>query len=180
MHSVLSRVAELEHKFLKYAPKQNQERIKKVLGIFKDRANVTFHAVRKLTVALYSPPQPGRATVGNKQQYFPTNSLNKERHCLLNQRKACTSSESQKCCRVRGAEEMRRSRGVGMMEGVHASVGSEAMSCTGIARWKGASMGASRSFTTRGLGIWGTSCLNIASKALRAWSCWQIIGERGK
>ena len=37
MRSVLSRVAELEHKFLKYAPKQNQERIKKVLGIYKER-----------------------------------------------------------------------------------------------------------------------------------------------
>ena len=70
MPSVLSRVAELEHKFLKHAPKQNQEKIKKALGNYKDRANLNFNAVQNMVLALYSPSLLGRDKVEKMYNKF--------------------------------------------------------------------------------------------------------------
>ena len=55
MPSVLSRVAELERKFLKNAPKKNQPKIEKVLAMYKDKANMNFTVVQNMVLALYSP-----------------------------------------------------------------------------------------------------------------------------
>ena len=40
MPSVLQFVQNLEDKYLKYAPKANQEKIKHVIHIYRDRSNV--------------------------------------------------------------------------------------------------------------------------------------------
>ena len=55
MPSVLSRVAELERKFLKNALKKNQPKIEKVLAMYKDQANMNFKVVQNMVMALYSP-----------------------------------------------------------------------------------------------------------------------------
>ena len=80
MPSVLSRIAELEHKFLKYAPKQNQEKIKKVLGIYKERANLNFNAVQNMVLALYSPSLLGRDKVEKMYENFLSKYQNEEKH----------------------------------------------------------------------------------------------------
>ena len=80
MPSVLSRIAELEHKLLKYAPKQNQERIKKVLGIYKDGANLNFNAVQNMVLALDSPSLLGRDKVEKMYENFLSKYQNEERH----------------------------------------------------------------------------------------------------
>ena len=80
MPSVLSRVAELEHKLLKYAPKQNQERIKKVLGIYKERANLNFNAVQNMVLALYSPSLLGKDKVEKMYENFLSKYQNEEKH----------------------------------------------------------------------------------------------------
>ena len=80
MPSVLSRIAELEHKFLKYAPKQNQVRIKKVLGIYQERANLNFNAVQNMVLALYSPSLLGRDKVEKMYENFLSKYQNEEKH----------------------------------------------------------------------------------------------------
>ena len=80
MPSVLSRIAELEHKFLKYAPKQNQERIKKVLGIYKERANLNFAAVQNMVLALYAPSLLGKDKVEKMYENFLSKYQNEDKH----------------------------------------------------------------------------------------------------
>ena len=60
MPSVLQVAKDLEHKYLKYAPKANQEKIKEVIGIYKNRRNVPKHIVEKTVMALYVPSASGR------------------------------------------------------------------------------------------------------------------------
>ena len=45
MPSVLSRVSELKRRFYDYAPKKSQEKIDKVLEMYKDKANMNFRTV---------------------------------------------------------------------------------------------------------------------------------------
>ena len=80
MPSVLSRIAELEHKFPKHAPKQNQERIKKVLGIYKERANLNFNAVQNMVLALYSPSLLGKDKVEKMYEKFLDKYQDEEKH----------------------------------------------------------------------------------------------------
>ena len=60
MPSVLSRANELKRRFLQYAPKRSQEKIEKVLEIYKDRANLNFRTVQNMVLALYSPSLVGK------------------------------------------------------------------------------------------------------------------------
>ncbi len=55
MPSVLRRVSELKRRFLQYAPKKNQENIKKVFEMYKDKATMNFKVVENMVMALYSP-----------------------------------------------------------------------------------------------------------------------------
>jgi len=83
MPSVLSRAAELERKFLKYAPKQNQEKIKEVLEIYKDRANLSFNTVQNMVLALYSPSvlgKDGKGKVDKMYENFLSKYQNDEKH----------------------------------------------------------------------------------------------------
>jgi len=64
MPSVSSRVNELKRKLPENAPKQSQDKIEKVLGIYQDRANISFPAVQNVVLALYSPCLIGRPKVG--------------------------------------------------------------------------------------------------------------------
>ena len=80
MPSVSSRAAELELKFLKHAPKQNQEKIKNILGIYKDRANFNFTAVHNMALALYSPSLLGRDKVEKMYENFLSKYQNEEKH----------------------------------------------------------------------------------------------------
>ena len=71
MPSVLNRARELERKFLKQAPKENQEKIKRVLEIYKDHANVNFTTVQNMVLALYSPSLfKNKATVQKMYENF--------------------------------------------------------------------------------------------------------------
>ncbi len=42
MPTVSSRANEFKHKFYNYAPKRNQEKIEKVVQMYKDKANMNF------------------------------------------------------------------------------------------------------------------------------------------
>ena len=80
MPSVLSRIAELNNKFYKFAPKQSQEKIKKVLEIYKDRANMNFLTVQNMVLALYSPSLIGRDKVEKMYENFLSKYQNEEKH----------------------------------------------------------------------------------------------------
>ena len=58
MPSVLSRVNELKRRFYDYDPKKSQEKIDKVLDMYRDKANMNFRTVENMVMALYSPSQP--------------------------------------------------------------------------------------------------------------------------
>ena len=77
MPSVLSRAAEPKRKFLKYAPKQNQEKIKEVLEIYKDRAYLKFNSVQ---LALYSPSLLGNEKVEKMYQNFLSKYQDQEKY----------------------------------------------------------------------------------------------------
>ena len=64
MPSVLQFAQNLEDKYLAYAPKANQEKIKRDIQIYKDRSNVPQNIVEKVVMALYLPSAFGR--VGQK------------------------------------------------------------------------------------------------------------------
>jgi hypothetical protein len=59
MPSIASRAKELEMRFLKYAPKGNQDKIKTVLDIYKDRKNVNYTTALNIIMALSSPSSQG-------------------------------------------------------------------------------------------------------------------------
>ena len=59
MPSIVSRAKELEMRFLKYAPRANQDKIKTVLEIYKDRKNVNYIAAQNIIMALSSPSSQG-------------------------------------------------------------------------------------------------------------------------
>ncbi len=63
MPSCLSRASELEHKYLKYAPKKNQEKIERVLEMYKDNDNMNFTVVQNMVMARYYPSLLGREKV---------------------------------------------------------------------------------------------------------------------
>ena len=46
-------------RFLKYAPRANQDKIKTVLEIYKDRKNVNYIAAQNMIMALSSPSSQG-------------------------------------------------------------------------------------------------------------------------
>ena len=64
MPSITQVAQNLEDKDLKYAPKANQEKIKHVIQIYRDRRSVPRHIVEKAVMALYLPSAFGR--VGKK------------------------------------------------------------------------------------------------------------------
>ena len=80
MPSVLSRIAELENKFKKFAPKRSQEKIEKVLEIYKDRANLNFRTVQNMVLALYSPSMIGRDKVEKMYENFLTKYQDEEKY----------------------------------------------------------------------------------------------------
>ena len=61
---------ELKHKFLQYAPQKNQEKIKEVLEMYKDKANMNFKVVENMVMALYSPSLLGRERVEKMYENF--------------------------------------------------------------------------------------------------------------
>ena len=80
MPSVLSRLNELKRRFYDYAPKKNQEKIEKVLEIYKDRANLNFRTVQNMVLALYSPSLMGRDKVEKMYENFLSKYQNEEKH----------------------------------------------------------------------------------------------------
>ena len=80
MPSVLSRIAELKNKFYKLAPKKNQEKIVKVLEIYKDRANLNFRTVQNMVLALYSPSLMGRDKVEKMYENFLSKYQDEEKY----------------------------------------------------------------------------------------------------
>ena len=78
MPSVLSRVNELKHRFSQYAPKKNQEKIEKVLEMYKDKANMNFKVVENMVIALYSPSLFGREKVEKMYENFLSKYQNEE------------------------------------------------------------------------------------------------------
>ena len=79
MPSVKSRAAELKNKFYKYAPKQSQEKIEKVLEIYKGRANVNFFTAQNMVLALYSPSLMGKDKVEKMYENFLSKYQNEEK-----------------------------------------------------------------------------------------------------
>ena len=59
MPNVSSRVKALERRFLAFAPKRQQEKIKKVVDIYKELQNIPFLAVQNMALVLYSPTTLG-------------------------------------------------------------------------------------------------------------------------
>ena len=57
---VLQVAQNLEEKYLKYSPTANQEKIKRVIQIYKDRKNVPRNVAEKAVMALYLPSAFGR------------------------------------------------------------------------------------------------------------------------
>ena len=80
MPSVLSRIAELNDKFYNFAPKRSQEKIEKVLEIYKDRANLNFRTVQNMVLALYSPSLIGRDKVEKMYANFLNKYENEEKY----------------------------------------------------------------------------------------------------
>ena len=80
MPSVLSRIAELKNKFYKFAPKQSQGKIEKVLEIYKDRANLNFRTVQNMVMALYSPSLIGKDKAEKMYENFLSKYENEEKY----------------------------------------------------------------------------------------------------
>ena len=80
MPSIKSRIAELRNKFYKFAPKQSQEKIEKVLEIYKDRANLNFRTVQNMVMALYSPSLIGKDKVEKMYGNFLDKYQNEEKY----------------------------------------------------------------------------------------------------
>ncbi len=80
MPSILSRIAELNTKFYNFAPKRSQEKIEKVLEIYKDRANLNFRTVQNMVLALYSPSLIGRDKVEKMYANFVNKYQNEEKY----------------------------------------------------------------------------------------------------
>ena len=80
MPSVLSRIAELKNKFFKFAPKRSQEKIEKVLEIYKDRANLNFRTVQNMVLALYSPSLMGKDKVEKMYENFLSKYQDEEKY----------------------------------------------------------------------------------------------------
>ena len=78
MPSVLSRVSELKRRFYDYAPKKSQEKIDKVLEMYKDKANMNFKVVQNMVIALYSPSLFGREKVEKMYENFFSKYQNEE------------------------------------------------------------------------------------------------------
>jgi len=78
MPSVLSRVSELKRRFYDYAPKKSQEKIDKVLEMYKDKANMNFKTVENMVMALYSPSLFGRDKVEKMYENFLSKFQNEE------------------------------------------------------------------------------------------------------
>ena len=70
MPNVSSRVKALERRFLAFAPKRQQEKIKKVLDIYKERQNIPFLTVQNTVLALYSPTILGPRSSGKAEQMY--------------------------------------------------------------------------------------------------------------
>ena len=70
MPNVLSRAKELERRFQDYAPAQSQEKIKKVLQMYKDKSNMNFTVVQNMVMALYSPTLLGKKNVDKMYENF--------------------------------------------------------------------------------------------------------------
>ena len=70
MPNVLSRAKELERRFQNYAPVQSQEKIKKVLQMYKDKSNMNFTVVQNMAMALYSPTLLGKKNVDKMYENF--------------------------------------------------------------------------------------------------------------
>ena len=64
MQSIMQVAQNLEDKYLKYAPKANQEKIAHVIQIYRDRRSVPRNIVKKAVIVLYLPSAFGR--VGKK------------------------------------------------------------------------------------------------------------------
>ena len=60
MPSVIHVAKELEHTYMNYAPKSNQDKIKHVINVYKNRKNVPKHIVEKAVTAFYLPSAFGR------------------------------------------------------------------------------------------------------------------------
>jgi hypothetical protein len=80
MPSVENRAAELKNKFYKNAPKQSQQKIEKVLEIYKGRANMNFFTVQNMVLALYSPSLMGKDKVEKMRENFLSKYQNEEKH----------------------------------------------------------------------------------------------------
>ena len=80
MPSVLSRANELKRRFLQYAPKRSQEKIEKVLEIYKDRANLNFSTVQNMVLGLYSPSLIGKDKVEKMYENFISKYQDEDKH----------------------------------------------------------------------------------------------------
>ena len=78
MPSVLSRVKELKSKFLTGAPKSTADKIKKVIDLYQDKANLNFTTVQNMVVALYSPSLVGKSKVEKMYENFMSKYENAE------------------------------------------------------------------------------------------------------
>ena len=93
MPSVLSRIAELKNKFYNFAPKRSQEKIEKVLEIYKDRANLNFRTVQNMVLALYSPSLIGKDKVEKMYENFLNKYENEEKYPTDLRREMNTKSQ---------------------------------------------------------------------------------------
>ena len=76
MPSIVSRAKELEMRFLKYATRANQDKIKTVLEIYKDRKNVSYITAQNMIMALSSPSSQGGMEKVQKMYELLLNKLN--------------------------------------------------------------------------------------------------------
>ena len=70
MPSILSKSRELEHKFLRCAPKGNKENMQEVIDIYKGHKNVNFLTTQNMVLALYSPSLYGKLKVEKMYDNF--------------------------------------------------------------------------------------------------------------
>ena len=72
MPSVISNAKSLEHRFLPFAKKSNQDRIKQVIEIYRSKKNVNFLSVQNLVMALSSPSIFGKNGAEKVDKLFDT------------------------------------------------------------------------------------------------------------
>ena len=72
MPSVISNAKSLEHRFLPFAKKSNQDRIKQVIEIYRSKKNVNFLSVQNLVMALSSPSIFGKNGEEKVDKLFDT------------------------------------------------------------------------------------------------------------